>query len=210
MASPAAAALAENYICLIQGYFPAEQWANALCLLTNEIDESLQACPNIPPEQCAKDLGVASCYSDQTPIPATAYGLFGIVDVCWSPALAGNETPFTKDDWQHLTSNDPNWQVWAASVVYSIGGWRAWSTCSACLDCPGCLTLNPPCAAPCDNRSICEVYGLPIPYPRAPLVPPPGCGAPPGGTPGPTVPVAVAVAVPLVGLGLLALAEVAL
>ena len=131
----------------IQEYFPQSQWSNAACILMAEKAQAMQSCPGADPSTCVADLpDYGGCYPDQTPGPATASGLYGIVDRCWDPSLAGDNTPFTPQEW--AARLDPLVNVWMASVVYSIAGWRGWSTCSQC----GC----------------CDVTGMPIPHPRGP------------------------------------------
>ena len=156
---------AVSYLQLIQTYFPPEQVANAACILAAETAAWANVC-GADPASCVVDLGNFSCYPDQPVQPAKAYGLYKIVDLCWDPAKAGVHTPFTASDWAQIL--DPNTNVWAASVVWSIAGWRAWTTCSQCADCPSCVAATPPCALPCGG-SLCDVPGGPIPYPRAPL-----------------------------------------
>ena len=135
------------YEAEIARYFPESQWQNAACILAAEMDQAAANCPGVNPSQCVTELPeISSCYPTMSAGPATASGLYGIVDRCWDPALAGDNTPFTPGDWSMRF--DPIWNVWMASVVYSIAGWRAWSTCSAC----GC----------------CDVKGMPIPHPRGP------------------------------------------
>jgi hypothetical protein len=137
-----------QYQALIETYFPPDQWINASCILEAETLAWSLICGTTSPESCVVDLGSLACYSDQTAQPAQAYGLYKIVDVCWNPALARNHTPFTAAEWANIL--DPVYNVWAASVIWSISGWRAWTTCATC--------------------GICGVEGGPIPYPRAPLI----------------------------------------
>lgn len=153
------------YYNLIQTYLPTSQWANANCISLAECDPASPIYPN-----CVKDEGGIICGPAQG--PAKSYGLFGLLDVCWDPAL-NPQSPFTADQWAKVL--DPNVNTWMASVVWSINGWRAWTTCSQCLDCPPCVYSTPPCLAPCGGN-LCAVPGGPIPYPRGPLpgpLPPP-------------------------------------
>ena len=131
----------------IMRYFPESQWQNAACILAAEMVQAAVNCPGVDPASCVVDLPeYGSCYPTTSVGPATASGLYGIVDRCWSPALAEDNTPFTPQEW--AARLDPVVNVWMASVVYSIAGWRAWSTCAQC----GC----------------CDVRGEPIPHPRGP------------------------------------------
>ncbi len=136
-----------DYGSAIHTYFPESQWGNAACILGVEMVEAGQACPDEDPSMCVRQLeAIGSCYPDQPPCLAEASGLYGIVSCCWDPALAQDNTPFTPQEW--AARLDPVVNVWMASVVYSIAGWRAWSTCAQC----GC----------------CDVRGEPIPHPRGP------------------------------------------
>lgn len=157
-----------TYAGLISLYFPADQVPNATCILETETLLRAPECGSTPPESCVVSIPDMSCYSGQAVQPAKAYGLYGIVDVCWNPALAGSNTPFTADEWAKVL--DPNYNVWMASVIFSIAGWRAWTTCPACPNCPPCVYANPPCLIAC-SLGICSVAGEPVPYPRGPTTP---------------------------------------
>jgi len=158
-----------TYQDLIARYFPLDQQVNAACIMEAETTAWASVCGATPPESCVVDLPPMSCFPTQPVQPAKAYGLYKIVDVCWDPALAGEaNTPFTPGEWANIL--DPNYNVWAASVVWSIAGWRAWTTCGACANCPSCVYATPPCALPC-TLGICGVQGGPVPYPRGPVLP---------------------------------------
>lgn len=94
-----------------------------------------------PPGQVANALCV---------LAAEGGDLFGFDPTRWEPHAAGDNTPFSSTEWD--VRNSPETNAWMASVVWSIGGWRAWpSACSLC--------------------SICDVTGEPIPHPRNPIAP---------------------------------------
>jgi hypothetical protein len=147
---PTPGQIVAQYLPLIQTYFPAEQVGTAGCILGEEVTLALTNC--LSPESCVTPLPTAvQCYSDQSPGPASAYGLYQIIDQCWNPALAGGQTPFTDAEWAAVL--DPNTNIWMASVIWSIGGWRSWTTCDAC-------------------QWACLTPGGPIPYPRGPVTNP--------------------------------------
>ncbi|RJQ43378.1 MAG: hypothetical protein C4534_08250 [Gaiellales bacterium] len=73
-------------------------------------------------------------------------GPFGLLDTCWDPA-SNPDSPFTREAW--AMALDPNVNVWMASVIWSLYGWQAWSTCDECKS--------------------CETAGGEIPHPDSPL-----------------------------------------
>ena len=130
------------YIHLIHRYFPASEWDAAECIIGQECPEDISGWPY----GCIRYQGWMTCGTDPTPREARAYGMFGILDVCYDPAM-NPESPFTPYQWQAVL--DPNVNTWMASVIWSNAGWRAWTSCPAC--------------------NCCDVLGEPIPYPRVPL-----------------------------------------
>ena len=127
------------YHYLIQRYFPPEQWEVADCISTNEC---LEDTPGYP--ECIVDEGLIDCGFG--PVEARSWGLFRILDACWSPELFP-DSPFTPKQWEQVL--DPNVNTWMASVIWERTGWRAWTTCELC--------------------EACDIPGGPIPYPRGPL-----------------------------------------
>ncbi len=118
---------------LIAVYFPEQERERALCIAQAEAVTA-----------GVRDEGMVDW--GQGLKPAKSYGPFALVDVCWDPAM-NPASPFSPEQWANIL--DPNVNVWAASVVWSHGGWRSWTTCGAC--------------------GACEVAGGPIPYPRGPI-----------------------------------------
>lgn len=178
------AALVDVYAPLVSTYFPADAVPAALCILQRQIElaDSRDPASVITPVTS----GQTSCGS----AGGGAYGLFGIVDACWNPALVGPDaTPFLPNEWEMVL--DPNTNVWMASVVWSIAGWRPWATCQ------GCNLTNAPGVPP---QSICNVPGEAVPYPRHPV----SQGATDGGLP--LLPLALG-AVAALGLHALAMLE---
>ncbi len=131
---------------LIDRYFPEQERANALCIAAAEWPVEIGGSPSLMPPRdiLVRDEGMLDC--GQGLKPAKAYGPFALLDVCWDPAL-NPDSLFSSAQWASIL--DPNVNVWAASVVWSHGGWRSWTTCAAC--------------------GACEVTGGPIPYPRGPV-----------------------------------------
>lgn len=121
---------------LVHRYFPQEQWANALCVARAECSEGAEY-----PANCVKHVGGIQC--GQSSGDATAYGPFGLLDVCWDPDL-NTDSPFTTAQWANVMDLEMN--VWMASIIWSRHGFRAWTTCEGC--------------------NVCSVPGGPIPYPR--------------------------------------------
>lgn len=142
--------LISPYLSLIERYFPTDQQGKANCI-------SLAEC-------CPTEAGYPSCV-----IPAGAaincgqgvvqnpqkWGIFGILDACWSPAY-NPTSPFMAAQWEQVL--DPAMNTWMASVIYSYQGWAAWTTCAMC---EGACEIGPP---PAGTR-------YPIPYPDSPEQP---------------------------------------
>jgi len=131
---------------LIQKYFPESEWDRADCIAAIE-------CVAGPCQ--SSDKGLVDC-GGPGPVYAKAWGVFGILDACWSPYY-NPSSPFTRDEWDHVL--DPEYNVWMASVIWSLGGWKVWTTCSEC--------------------NACDIPGGPVPCPGGPLscLPPPQEGA---------------------------------
>jgi len=125
------------YYYLIQRYFPPEQWPAADCITMAE-------CPSQDPIQVV-DQGQIDCGVGG--VAARAWGLFGILDACWDPALKPT-SPFTQEQWAQVL--DPNVNTWMASVIWSRSGWGVWTTCADC--------------------QVCDVVGGTIPHPEGPVV----------------------------------------
>lgn len=143
------------YYSYIQRYFPESEWGRANCVSLHECDPSRDGYP----ATCIGDEGFIDCSGNPTNIRAKSWGPFQILDACWNPDLNPN-SPFTPQQWAKVL--DPNVNTWMASVIWSGGGWRAWSTCDYC--------------------DACQVRGGPIPYPRGPIedqIPPPPPPPPP-------------------------------
>lgn len=152
--SEAAAALdLSRYVGLVSKYFPAAEVDHALCLLSHEILGAQAECPGQDPEACVRVLGGdVGCPDGVLPGPGTASGLFGILDTCWDPTTRSDRTPFIESEWDARFDVETN--IWMASVVWSIGGWRAWPSCGWCME---------------GGVSICAITGGPIPFPRHPV-----------------------------------------
>lgn len=130
------------YTPFVQRYFPIAEWERAECVIEQECPSSSPGWPY----SCVREEGLMSCGTDPTPRQAHAYGMFGLLDVCYDPA-ANPGSPFTPYQWMNVL--DPNVNAWMASIIWSYAGWRAWTTC------PGC--------------NACDVLGEPVPYPRGPV-----------------------------------------
>jgi len=76
-----------------------------------------------------------------------SYGVFGLLDVCWDPAI-NPLSPVPAEWWARRM--EPEVNTWIASLIWASGGWRSWTTAEA----TGC--------------NIASVPGGPIPYPRNP------------------------------------------
>jgi len=139
-----------DYDELIQVYFPPPQWQAAMCITAIE-------CPpqSLDYPRCVVDAstgGPIQCTGGQVVEHPKAYGLFGILDACYDPTLNPG-SPFTPEQWGQVL--EPEMNVWMASVIWSLHGWEAWTTCRIC--------------------EVCQVEGGDIPYPlgpRAPVQPP--------------------------------------
>lgn len=132
----------KTYTPLVQRYFPLSEWVRAECIIEQECPSSQASWPY----SCIQAKGWMTCGPNPTPRQASAYGMFGILDVCYDPAL-NPDSPFTAEQWQRVL--DPNMNAWMASIIWSNAGWRAWTTCEAC--------------------TACDVLGEPVPYPRGPI-----------------------------------------
>lgn len=117
---------------LVAIYFPPEEWDRAMCIASAEY-------PDLPPEQL-----VGPIVKDDP--DGRCYGPFALLDRVWDPSM-NPDSPFTREQWAAVL--EPNTNVWMASKVWAIAGWRAWDVCPQC--------------------EACSVRGGPIPYPRAPL-----------------------------------------
>lgn len=139
-----------NLVAAVRTYFPEPQWAPALAVAYCECASGLSGAVQTRatwPTDCHTPVGPLDCgFGSQQ---ATKYGPFGLVDACWDPQLNAR-SPFTPDEWARVT--DVACNTWMASIVWSINGWRAWSTCDAA----GSLL----------NFDVCGVPGGPIPHPR--------------------------------------------
>ena len=138
------------YLSLIQRYFPSAQWEIANCLSLAECCPDRQDYPH-----CVTPQGSVVCGGEPV-TNASSYGLFGLVDACWNPAMNAS-SPFTPAQWAQVL--DPEMNTWMASVVYSLQGWSAWTSCSSCPD--SCTNPGPP---PAGER-------WPVPFPNAPAPP---------------------------------------
>ena len=140
---------------LIATYFPEPERDRASCIVIMESQFLVESPPSrlidaltlLPGEMRAymKDEGMIDC--GQGEMHARSYGPFGLVDVCWDPAM-NPASLFTPAQWA-LVKADMEWNIWGAAIVWSNGGWRAWSTCPSC--------------------DACDVTGGPILYPRGPV-----------------------------------------
>ncbi len=130
--------MAPTLLSLVQEYFPSDQWDKAQCILAHECQVPMG-------EPCAVAVGPYECGSVTG--DGIAYGPFGLLDLCWDPAL-NPDSPFSREAWCAVM--DPNVNVWMASVIWSMYGWIAWTTCPQC--------------GPCDTTP-----GGAIPHPERPL-----------------------------------------
>jgi hypothetical protein len=143
----------------IQAYFPREQWEIADCIQVKECSPTREGYP----DSCVAEEGLVDC--GHGPVQARSWGIFQILDACWNPAL-NPDSPFSPQAWAQVM--DPNVNTWMASVIWSRGGWGAWTTCSLC--------------------DACSIPGGAIPHPDGPLIsPPPLVYIPPPGSRAPAV-----------------------
>ena len=130
-----------QYYSLIQRYFPPEEWEHAACISAAECPPGSSGYP----ASCTRNAGVLQCGAGMPYVNASAYGLFGILDACWDPAV-NLDSPFTHELWARRL--EPEVNTWMASVIWSRSGWRAWTSCADCR--------------------LCDFRGGAIPFPRGP------------------------------------------
>ena len=128
---------------LIQKYFPPSEWDRAACISNAECSQNRENYP----QSCIADEGLIDC-AGPSPVYAKSWGPFQILDACWSPYL-NPSSPFTREQWDKVL--DLEYNTWMASVIWSISGWSAWTTCGTC--------------------AACDVPGGAIPYPSGPALP---------------------------------------
>lgn len=133
---------------LIRAYFPEGAWGNADCIMQHECPPTSEAYP----AGCVKEIGVYRCNSVE--MPARAWGPFGLLDVCWDPAVQAL-SPFTPDQWSRVL--DPNYNVWMASRIWSEHGWTVWTTFNQCH----ILDIGPGGAIPHPAGPLPELSGYP-------------------------------------------------
>ena len=72
------------YYSAIQRYFPREQWENANCISVAECSPDQEGYPNT----CESPVqGPLQCGDSPTVDLPKSYGVFGLLDVCWDPAI---------------------------------------------------------------------------------------------------------------------------
>lgn len=133
------------YFHLIQIYFPPDQWENADCISSEECPPDWVGYPGT----CIGEEGMVKC--GEVVGQARSWGVFQILDVCWSPYM-NPASPFTEDQWDQVM--DPEVNTWMASVIWASNGWSPWTKCSDC--------------------NVCQVPGGDIPHPEGPVTTPPG------------------------------------
>ena len=124
----------------IQRYFPSDQWENAACISLAEVPTDAPGYPDV-----VRSVGPIECAGVAVE-DAQAYGIFGILDVCYDPAISLT-SPFPQHYWDRVL--DPNVNTWMAALIWSINGWEAWTTCASC--------------------NVCDVDGTIVPHPRHPV-----------------------------------------
>jgi len=133
---------------LIRTYFPEGAWGDAACIVSHECPPTTEAYP----AGCVKEIGRYLCGGVE--MAARAWGPFGLLDVCWDPAVQ-SASPFTSEQWGRVL--DPNYNVWMASRIWSQYGWQVWSTFNQC----GIQSTQPGGAIPHPNGPLPELSGLP-------------------------------------------------
>lgn len=141
------------YIGLIQRYFPPAEHERANCI------QLAECCPDDAgfPTSCVRPIGAVDC-GGLVVQNAVAYGIFGILDACWNPAL-NQGSPFTAAIWSQVM--DPEVNTWMASVIWSRNGWGVWTTCGKC---DACVNPGPPPTG--------ATYPIPFPDGPATSLPP--------------------------------------